>query len=257
MFFYLSKILVFLTSPFNLIVIFMALSLILKAARWRRWLRRTAVMLFLVFTIGVIQNEFLLIWEVPAIPLSEIKGVYEVGIVLGGTTDTERAPFDRLYFTKGAERVTQALQLYKEGKIQKILFTGGRSRLFEGREKDNRPVRDFLVMAGVRPGDIIIENRARNTHENAVLTRALLEKMGLMKGKHILLTSAFHMRRAEGCFKKEGIDVLGFSTDFYSQLPKYRFSAGMFVPSVRVLDNWNFLIKEIIGYIVYDFVGYL
>ncbi len=257
MFFYLSKILVFFTSPFNLIVLLTALSFLLKVRKWRRVTRRAAVVLFFVFTIGVIQNEILLWWEVPAIPVSEISDDYEVGIVLGGTTDTEREPFDRLYFNKGAERVTQALQLYKEGKIGKILFTGGKSRLFEDREKDNTPIRDFFIMAGVRPEDIIIENMSRNTHENAKLTRQVLDELGMADKKHILFTSAFHMRRAEACFKKEGIDVLGFSTDFYTQLPQYRFSIGMFIPSVRVLDNWDFLIKELIGYVAYGVAGYI
>ncbi len=257
MFFYLSKILVFLTSPFNVIVIVTTLSFLLKAKKWRKRVRRLAVILFLIFTIGVIQNELLLIWEVPAVPLSDIGDDYEVGIVLGGTTDTERPPFDRLYFNKGAERVTQALQLYKEGKIRKILFTGGKARLFEDREKDNAPIRNFLIMAGVKPEDIIIENMSRNTHENAVLTKQLLDQLELAGKKYILFTSAFHMRRAEACFRKEGMDVLGFSTDFYTQLPQYRFSFGMFVPSAKILDNWDFLTKELIGYVVYAMVGYI
>lgn len=257
MFFYLSKILVFFTSPFNLIIILMVLSYMLRAGKWRRWMRIAAVTLFFIFTNGIIFNETLLLWEVPAISIEKLDDNYEVGIVLGGTTETERRPFDRLYFTKGAERITQALRLYKEGKIRKILFTGGKGRLFEDREIDNSPILNFFVMAGVNPADIIIENRSRNTHENAELTKKILKKMGLEGEKHILFTSAFHMRRAKACFRKEGIDVLGFSTDFYSQLPKDRFAFRQFIPSVRVLYNWDFLIKEFIGYTVYHTVGYI
>ncbi len=256
MFFYLSKIFVFFTQPFNLIVILMVLSYLFRPRIWRRRLRTGAIILFLVFTNGIIFNEALLLWEVPAVLIDEVPYGCEVGIVLGGTTDTERAPFDRLYFSHGAERVTHALRLYKEGKIRKILFTGGKSRLFEDREKDNAPIRNFFIMAGVKAEDIIIENRSRNTHENAVLTKEVLRKLGLADKKHILLTSAFHLRRAEGCFIKENIDVLGFSTNFYSALPKDRFAFFQFIPSVRVLNDWNFLIKEFIGYIVYRAVGY-
>lgn len=256
MFFYLSKILVFFTQPFNLIVILIVLSFWSRLRKWSRGLRIASLVLFLVFTNGIILNEALLLWEVPAVPIDELPDGCEVGIVLGGTADTERAPFDRLYFTPGAERITHALRLYKEGKIKKILFTGGKSRLFEEREKDNTPIRNFFVMAGVNPGDIIIENQSRNTHENAVLTKKLLKSIGLADKKHILLTSAFHLRRSEACFRKEGIDVFGFSANFYSALPKDRFAFSQFIPSVAVLNNWNFLIKELIGYVVYRMVGY-
>ena len=205
----------------------------------------------------MIFNEVLLKWEVPAVPIEEIQGTYEVGIVLGGTADTERAPFDRLYFSKGAERITQAVTLYKAGKIRKILFTGGNAELFEDPEKDNTPIFQYYLSCGVDPDDIIIENRSRNTHENAVLTKEMLVENNLLDQKHVLLTSAFHMRRAAACYRKEGIDVLEFSTDFYTALPDNRYDFSQFLPSAPVLGNWEFLIKEFVGYIAYWLADYI
>jgi uncharacterized SAM-binding protein YcdF (DUF218 family) len=84
----------------------------------------------------------------------------------------------------------------------------------------------------------------------------MLEREGL-GDRVILITSAFHMRRSEACFRKVGLDVTGFSTDFYSALPKDRFGVMGFLPSPQVLVYWNFLIKEWGRYIGYMVVGYV
>ena len=256
MFFFLSKILAYFLKPFNLVLITFIASLIIRNATWKKRLRITSLIIFLVFSNGMFFNECLLLWEKPAIPISELDNDYELAVVLGGTTDVDREPKDRLFFHKGADRVTHALNLYHAGKVKKILFTGGNARLFEDPERDNSPIYDFYLMCGVEPDDIIIESASRNTRENAFFVKDLVES-NTEKGKVILITSAFHMRRAEGCFRKVGINVTGFSADFYSLLPKDRIGFDGFIPSPGVFGGWNTLIKEWVGYIVYWIIGYI
>lgn len=256
MFFFLSKVFALLIKPFNLILILLLASVFIRNRRWKKRLRWTSLVLFLIFSNGIIFNECLMLWEKPAIPIEQLDNDYDLAIVLGGTTDVNRKPDDRLFFHKGADRVTHAVNLYHAGKVRKILFTGGNARLFEDPERDNSPIYNFYLMCGVAPEDILIESSSRNTRENALFVKEMIEANG-GTGKVILITSAFHMRRAEGCFKKVGIDVTGFSTDFYSALPKDRFSVGAFFPSPAVLSNWDFLLKEWVGFIVYKLIGYL
>lgn len=256
MFFILSKLLSIFVKPATYILIFLLGSFLLKNEVWKKRLRWTSLVFFLVFSNGMIFNECLLLWERPAILISELDNDYEVAVVLGGTTDAKRQPNDRLFFQKGADRVTHALNLYHAGKVRKILFTGGNARLFEDPDRDNSPIFDFYVMCGVAPEDIIIESSSRNTRENASFVKDLVKK-NAGNGKVILITSAFHMRRAEGCFKKVGINVTGFSTDFYTLLPEDRFGIDSFIPSLEVLNFWNFLIKEWVGYLTYKLVGYI
>lgn len=257
MFFILSKLFGYIIKPFNIILILIGVSFFIKSIVWKRRLRVGALIIFLIFSNGIILNECLLRWEKPAVLIMDLADDYDLAVVLGGTTDVDREPHDRLYFHRGAERVTQAINLYHAGKVNKILFTGGNARLFEDANRDNSPIYNFYVMCGVAPEDILIENSSRNTHENAVYVKKLLEERGVPHGKVILVTSAFHMRRAEGCFQKIGINVTGFSSDFYAALPKDRFGIDGFIPSPTVLKNWDFLIKEWIGYIAYWFAGYL
>lgn len=256
MFFVLSKLLGYFIKPFNLILIFLVVSIVIRNNRWKRRLRLLSLIMFLLFSNGVIFNECLLLWEKPAISISEMSDDYDVAVVLGGTTDVDREPDDRLFFHKGADRVTHAINLYHAGIVKKILFTGGNARLFEDPNRDNSPIFDFYAMCGVDPADIIIESASRNTRENALYVKDLLADNG-GTDKVVLITSAFHMRRAEGCFEKVGIDVTGFSTDFYSALPKDRIGFDGFIPSPGVLSNWNFLIKEWIGFIAYWIMGYI
>lgn len=124
MFFYLSKIFMFVIKPFNLIAVALILSFTVKPIKWRKRMRVSALVMFIFFTNGFIQNELLLLWEKKAIPLEDIQSQYEVGIVLGGTADSEREPYDRLFFIRGAERITHAVNLYKAGKIRKNLIYG-------------------------------------------------------------------------------------------------------------------------------------
>ena len=256
MFFVLSKILGFFIKPFNLILIFLVVSYFIKNTKWKKRFRITSLIFFLVFSNGIIFNECLMLWEKPAVELDDLNDDYEVAVVLGGTTDVDRKPDDRLFFHKGADRVTHALNLYHSGKTKKILFTGGNARLFEDATRDNSPIYDFYVMCGVAPNDIVIESSSRNTRENAFFVKDLLQQNSEM-GKVLLITSAFHMRRAEGCFRKVGIDVTGFSTDFRTALPKDRFGFNGFIPSPEVFTGWEFLIKEWIVYIVYRIAGYI
>jgi len=251
-----SKVFGFFIQPFNVIMVLALLSALVKNRTWAKRLRWSTVILFLIFSNGIIFNECLLLWEKPAIPLSDLHGEYAYAIVLGGTVDMDREPKDRLFFHKGADRITHAINLYKAGKVKKIVFTGGNPRLFEDPTRDNSPLRDFYIMCGVAPEDIIIESSSRNTRENALLVKEMLEKEHI-GDRVILVTSGYHMRRSEACFRKVGLDVTGFSTDFYSALPKDRFGVMGFVPSPQVLTNWNFLIKEWIGYIGYKLAGYV
>ncbi len=195
-------------------------------------------------------------WEKPTIPISELTDKFDMAVVLGGTADVERKPSDRLFFQKGAGRITHALNLYHSGKVKKILYSGGNGRLLGLPTLDNSPIIDFYIMCGVDSDDILIENSSRNTHENALFVKNMLHESEL-EGKIILVTSAYHMRRAEGCFRKVGLDVTGFSTDFYASLPEDRFKYRRFVPSPKVLNDWDYLIKEWVGYIAYWIVGYV
>lgn len=211
------------------------------------------IALFLFFSNGFIFNEFMRIWEIDPVQINELTEQYEAAIVLGGAANVERKPNDRLFLNESADRITQAVHLYKAGIVDKIIYTGGKSRLFEDAEADNDPILLFYTDCGIPKEDIILESESRNTHENASHSAKMLDT----SKKYILITSAFHMRRAAACFEKEGVKVIPFSCDFLTALEKDRFSVSMFIPSINTIAGWDGIIKELLGIVAYKLMGYI
>jgi len=192
-------------------------------------------------------------WEVPATKYQDMK-TYDAGIVLGGMLEYDDE-YDRIQFYRAADRLLQAIELYKKGKIRKIIFTGGSGSLIYKDKKEAPLAKRYLLTIGIPEQDIIIESESKNTRENAVNTKHLVDSLSI-KGKLLLITSGFHMRRAIACFEKAGIHVDSYSTDRYSGKRKFLFDH-LFIPNSQSLEVWDLLIHEITGYIVYYFSGYV
>ena len=252
-FFIISKILDFLIDPLVWIIALLAFSLFSKNPKRKRRLLVTSLILLLVFSNPFLFDEAMRAWEKPATRMSDIPGTYDAGIVLSGMVMYDNS-LDRIQFNRRNDRLMQAIALYREGKIKKIVFSGGSGSLVYDYLKESEMVKKFLVEIGIPADDIVIENKSNNTHENAVFTKEVLQKE-LPNGKYILFTSAFHMRRAVACFKKAGIEVTPYSTDRYSG-PRKFYPNHLLLPNAGILFDWNSLLHEIIGYGVYKVMGY-
>lgn len=252
MFFILSKILQFLINPMVWIVVLLFFSLFAKEERFRKRSLRFLLIFTILFSNSFLFNECQGAWEIPVTPYSSLKK-YEVGIVLGGIMKYDRQN-DRLRFQRGSDRLFQAIELYKRGYIKKIVFTGGSGSVLHPEDKEGPWVERYLLTLGIPPQDFLIEGESQNTHENAVYTKALLDKNNF-KGEFLLITSAFHMRRSLGCFEKEGMHVSPYSTDRYAGPRKFEFDH-LLIPDASALYDFNNLIHEVVGYITYKMVGY-
>lgn len=253
MFFILSKILAFLITPLVWIVGLMIYSLFTKNESRKKKSFVWALGLLLFFTNPFILDEFMRLWEVPAKRYEEIDKVYDAAIVLGGIMNYDE-DFERLQFYRSNDRLMQAIELYQKGLVKKIVFTGGSGSINEPDKKEGPLVKRFLLMLGLPEQDLIFENESRNTRENALFLKPVLEKE--VPGEYLLVTSGFHMRRALGCFRAVGIDPVPYSTDRYSGPRKFDLDH-LLVPHSDVMSAWNTLIHEWVGYIVYRVSGYI
>jgi len=255
MFFILSKTLNFLVMPFTVVCLLLLLSLIIRNMRWKKICFWTGLILMFFFSNDFIANEIMRAWEVKTRAYSDMKP-HALGIVLTGVTISELQPDDRVYFHRGADRVTHAVQLYKLGLIEKILISGGTGLLTIDEEPEANKLRKAMVMMGVSDRDIFIENESRNTHESAVRVKPMLISLQLAPADCLLITSAFHMRRSLACFRKEGLTLAPFSTDFYAH-PRFFYPDILFVPDLEAMVLWQKLIKEWVGIVAYKLVGYI
>ena len=190
-------------------------------------------------------------WEIEPTLFRDLQK-HRYGVLLTGVTSMEKYPADRIHFNKGADRVLHTIELYKLGLIDKIIVTGGSGALLTTTKSESENLKTVLVQAGVPSDDIILEIKARNTAENALYTKELINP----NEQIILITSAFHMRRAVACFRKAGMNVTTFPTDLYSVHYSWT-PEGWLIPNINSLANWDILMKEWMGFIAYKIKGYI
>lgn len=254
MFFILSKILDFILLPAVwLVALVLAAWLARPGGRARqRWLG-AALAVALLGTSNALVNEVLLAWEVPAVPLAAVAPA-DAAVLLTGITIGDKSPHDRVYLSRGADRLTHALWLYRAGKVRRIIISGGSGAVLRTVGTEAGSLHTLLLLAGVPPADILVEDRSRNTRENALFTKALLARHPEIKSL-VLITSAFHERRALGCFAKAGLHPQPFPADFRSTdrslTPDY-----WLVPDANALVCWSTVLHEMTGWLVYKVSGY-
>ena len=213
-----------------------------------------SICLSILFSNGIVIGKFVALWEVPGTKIDELK-TYDYGIVLSGMFEYN-GRLDRLSARRGSDRLWQAVHLYHKGKIKRIILSGDSGYVFKEGLHEADQLKRLLIEQNIPASDILIENKSRNTHENAKETVKFLKEGELISNSFILITSAIHMHRAEACFKKEGLDCATFSTDHYYD-PSSSLSINSFVPSAEAFIMWKRMIKEWIGTIMYRLCGYL
>lgn len=254
MFFILSKVLYFLIVPLNWIVGLLLYAVFGKNIKWKKRCRNLAVGLLIFFSNHFIFNLVINAWESDVKPVASLE-TYDIGIVLGGYSNFEIYPRDRYNFSKRANRLTQAIELYKKGVFKKMLLTGGSGSILLNERSEAAEVEAYLLTMGVKKEDIILEPDSRNTHENAVFTKAILDQ-SYPDASCLLITSGFHMRRSKGCFKKEQVAFTAFSTDVIAE--RVRFTPNsIFFPNRDGLWRWEMLMKEWVGCVFYWLKGYI
>jgi uncharacterized SAM-binding protein YcdF (DUF218 family) len=211
----LSKVLGFFALPSNLLFSLALAGILLMATRFRRFgqgLTIGAVMGLVVFGISPAGN--LLIYPLEErFPQWKAGGVAPDGIVVLGGAISPDVSSDRGQpaLNEAAERMTAVAKLARDYPKARIAFTGGRGRLFDGASEAHF-VADLFESFGIARNRLILEDRARNTLENAVFTKRLVQPKPTERW--LLVTSAHHMPRSIGIFRKAGFDVEAHPVDF-------------------------------------------
>jgi len=213
--FWLSKLLWVAVNPGSLLLIFLVLGAVLTRTRWRRlgaWLVGLTTTAFLAIAvlptawpIAVLEDRF------PAVttPPARVDGI----VVLGGAGKlrvTERR--GQVSLNEHAERMTAFVALARRYPDARLVFTGGSGSLRPGPLRETDLARRLFADLGLDPARVVFERESRNTYENAVNTKALVEPG---PGETwLLVTSAMHMPRAVGVFRAVGWEVTPYPVDY-------------------------------------------
>lgn len=253
MFFFLSKVLLFLLSPLFWIIFLLVVIAFVKKPNKKRNLIILEIFILLLFSNNFIFTQMARKWENPPTRLEDLDK-YEYAILLGGFSNYDSA-YQKVIFNEAGDRFCQTLQLYEQKKVRKIFISGGSGSLVHQDRTEADKIKGFFTSLGIPEKDVIMEMTSRNTHENAVNTAEYLKKHA-PNSRNLLVTSAWHMPRALGCYKKVGLNVTPYSTDFMARPKQYDFD-DYILPKAKVLSKWDTLIREWVGYVSYKVTGYL
>lgn len=255
MFFFLSKILAFLITPYTWLF-FGLLYLMFKLwnTAYKKWILGLTVFMFVISN-SFLVDELVRAWEYTDedVYLKDTK--YDLAIVLGGMgrIDERQERFD---FGYSGDRLFQTLELYHKKRISKLLITGGSGSISKPHHREAAYIKKYLRAISLPDSNIIIENDSRNTYENAINTKRILDSLQF-KGSVLLVTSSYHMRRSLAIFQKAGYEnITPYVTNKITGLRKFEFDY-CFIPNTDAINNLNLIVHEIMGYIMYKVKGYL
>ncbi len=207
MFFVASKVFWMFLSPIVVLLVLALVGASWSGDRWRRAFRSIGIAAILILiTVGMtplglmaaapLENRF----PQPAADMPPPFGIIVLGGAVNGPVSKARG---EIVFDEG-ERMIEAAFLAKRYPQARMVFTGGSGSLI-AESKEAPAARELLIELGVDPARIIVEEKSRNTEENAQFTAAIVRPEP--KQRWLLVTSAFHMPRAIGVFEKAGFDV--------------------------------------------------
>jgi uncharacterized SAM-binding protein YcdF (DUF218 family) len=245
MFFILSKLFTYFLLPFTWVMLLLVWRYFTRSPKRKKNLLIAACVVFLLFSNGWLLNLFARIWESAPVTIEAGKK-YSCIIVLGGFVSADRD--NNGYFNLSSDRFIQGVKLYKEGHADHILVSGGNGNLLKHTFKESRWAATQMQGMGVPSSAILIENDSRNTLENALFTKRVLDSAGL-KPPYLLVTSAYHMRRSVWIFNKEGLEVIPYPCNYFAG--RGSFNPMDILPQVHIMDFWFIYLKEVVGYYVY------
>lgn len=212
------------------------------------------ILLYIYFT-DFLSAPIYRAWEYPMVWYRDVPAHFEAAIVLGGVSAPGKKPDDRTHFPGSPDRLMHALQLYKLGKVKKIIISGGSGNLVGKQVSEAHYLVNVLKLCGVDAVDILFDARSRNTRENALYSKEIISSNFKPSSQFLLVTSSYHMKRSVACFKKVGINVTAFPVDSRVN-DESSFISGL-VPNPVAPLNWDILIHELFGYASYRVAGYL
>jgi uncharacterized SAM-binding protein YcdF (DUF218 family) len=168
-------------------------------------------------------------------------------VVLSGMIRTVNSKEGLDYeFSEASDRIFAGINLFKEKKAPKLILTRGKLPWSVG-IPEGEYLKEIAIINGISENNILLTENVENTDQEAKAIKKLLSED---KHKVLLVTSAFHMPRAQIVFEAAGINVVPFPVDFQKGLSKITFMS--FMPSANALSGTSFFVREMIGRVYYN-----
>lgn len=249
-----SKVLWPILSLDKLLLILLVLGTILLWTRRKRagkWL--VSLVTAILFSFAVLPvGDWLVLPLEDRFPAPESLPEKVDGIIALGGAELPRITAARVQpsLSEAAERLTTFAALALRYPKARLIFTGGAGGLTQRQYTSAQTARALLEQLGLDVERIVFDEESRNTWENA--TRSLILAKPQPGENWVLITSAFHMPRSVGIFRKVGWKVIPYPVDYYSEgAGKSYFGSGD-ISTVESVSHW---LHEWMGILAYWMMG--
>ena len=244
---YLHKILPTFVLPIMLVIIVILIGLIKN----KKKLIYIAIGVLYILSTPIFSNNFFKLVEGSEyIKLISAIDSADAIVVLSGMLEINEVG-DSTYIEWGdPDRLFGGIALFKGGKAQKLVFTGGKMPWDKAKKTEGEVLKEYAISSGVPTEKIFVTKDVENTADEAVAVKELISPIKRI----ILVTSAYHMYRAKRLFEKEGFEVIPFKVDYKSERNK-EITLLDFLPNSNYLKNTETGLREIIGRILYTIKG--
>ncbi len=143
---------------------------------------------------------------------------------------------------QGSDRVGGGLALDRAGKAPRLIFTGGWVPWQPDTPPEGQQLHAIAQAQGIPPSAITVTGQVNNTAAEAQAVSTLLPPNPTI----LLVTSAFHMPRAQHLFEQTGATVIPYPVDFYSSSPQ-PFNLLHLLPTATAFQQTELAWRELIG----------
>ena len=178
-----------------------------------------------------------------------LKGVTKADaiVVLSGMMRINEFENNHILEWGDIDRFFKAIELYFSKKSNTIIFTGGKSPYNITKISEGDVLKQYAIKFGVKMDDILVTKEVLNTSEESIAVKNLIG----IKKSIILVTSAFHMKRAKSIFEKKGFKVIPYKVD-YKTPPNLSLNFIDFLPSSSGLRRTEIALRELLGRLYYS-----
>lgn len=248
--YFISKLLPLIFSPLGFIIILLLIFFIYKKNKFFY----SALIFLFIFSNGIVSDGLWRFLEHPwkRLDYSDVDSADGIVVLSGG--GIRPAGSSKINEWSDPDRFFAGINLYKANKANKLIFTGGASPLNASRPPEGDLYFNEAVSMGIPRKDIFSTNLVFNTLQEAKAIKKLLhQELNSNQSKIILVTSAFHMKRAKRVFEREGINVIPYPVDFKTRKGNFRALRNplKWMPNATYLNMSSMAIREIIGRIIY------
>ncbi|HEY6084252.1 MAG TPA: YdcF family protein [Nitrospira sp.] len=225
--------------------------------RWARFGASASFAVLLLISNPIVSTQLIGVLEawypIPSAPTQP----YDAIVVLGGGIQDQGSLRPTIELTDSSrDRMTCGVNLYQQGYASRLVVTGGDANIFRAGPIEAIEMKRWARRLGVPDTDILTEEGARTTYENATGTKRLLGKASI-----VLVSSPSHLPRATALFIKQGLTVTPSPCDYVTRNRPGDFSSDLdifhFLPTDTAIQHSREAVVEMAGMLIYRLVGKL